>query len=66
MKAIAPQISHNNKKAFKIAKNMCKRVQVKKDKVLTTSKMLKDYKKKPRHSKQKQGKLLRECHKDLG
>ena len=45
---------------------MCKRVQVKKDKVLTTSKMLKDYKKKPRQSKQKKGKLLRECHKDLG
>ena len=50
--ALAPQLSHNTKKAFKIAKKMCKRDQVKKDEVLTTPEMLEDYKKKPRHSKQ--------------
>ena len=52
MEALAPQLSHNTKKAFKIAKKMCKRDQVKKDEVLTTPEMLEDYKKKPRHSKQ--------------
>ena len=65
MEAISPQLSHNTKKAFKIAKKMCKRDQVKKDEVLTTPEMLEDYKKKPRHSKQKK-KLSLECHKDLG
>ena len=35
VETIVAQLSHNTKKAFKIAK-MCKRVQVKKDKVLTT------------------------------
>ena len=35
VETIAPQLSHNTKKAFKIAK-MCKRVQAKKDEVLTT------------------------------
>ena len=52
MEALAPQLSHNTKKAFKIAKKMCKRDQVKKEEVLTTPEMLEDYKKKPRHSKQ--------------
>ena len=52
VEALAPQLSHNTKKAFKIAKKMCKRDQVKKDEVLTTPEMLEDYKKKPRHSKQ--------------
>ena len=52
MEALAPQLSHNTKKAFKIAKKMCKRDQVKKDEVLTTPEMLEDYKKKHRHSKQ--------------
>ena len=59
VEAIAPQLSHNTKKAFKITKKMCKRVQAKKGKVLTTSKMLKDYKKKPRHSKQKMRKIIK-------
>ena len=52
MEALAPQLSHNTKKAFEIAKKMCKRVQAKKGEVLTTPEMLQDYKKKPRHSKQ--------------
>ena len=47
VEAIGPQLSHNTKKAFKIAKRMRKCVQAKKGKVLTTSKMLEDYKKKP-------------------
>ena len=38
---------------------MCKRDQVKKDEVLTTPEMLEDYKKKPRHSKQKQKRKIR-------
>ena len=37
MKAIAPQLSHNTKKAFRIAKKMCKRDQAKKGEVLTTA-----------------------------
>ena len=53
MEAIAPQLSHNTKKAIKIAKKMCKRDQAKKSEVPTTPEMLEDYKKKPRHSKQK-------------
>ena len=53
MKALASQLSHNTKKAFEIAKKMCKRVQAKKGEVLTTPETLQDYKKKPRHSKQK-------------
>ena len=56
VEAIAPQLSHNTKKAFKIAKKMCKRVQAKKDKVQTPPEMLEDCKKKPRHSKQKTSK----------
>ena len=40
-------------KAFKIAKKMCKRVQAKKGKNLTTPEMLEDFKKKPKQSKQK-------------
>ena len=52
MEAIAPQLSHNTKKAIQIAQNMCKLVQAKKGKFLTTPEMLEDYKKKPRHSKQ--------------
>ena len=36
---------------------MCKRVQAKKSKILTTPENLKDCKKKPRHSKQKKKKL---------
>ena len=52
MEALAPKLSHNTKKAFKIAKKMCKRDQGNKDEVLTTPEMLEDYKKKPRHSKQ--------------
>ena len=64
---IAPQLSHDTKKAFKIANNkMCKCVQAKKGEVLTTPEMLEDWKKKPRHSKQKKEKLAKECHKDLG
>ena len=59
MEAISPQLSHNTKKAFKIAKKMCKCVQAKKGKVLTTSKILEDYKKKPRHSKQKKRKIIK-------
>ena len=59
VEAIAPQLSHNTKKAFKIAKKMCKCVQAKKGKVLTTSKILEDYKKKPRHSKQKKRKIIK-------
>ena len=53
---IAPQLSHNTKKAFKIAKKKYKRVQAKKSKVLTTPEMLEDCKKKPRHSKQRKKK----------
>ena len=53
VEAIAPQLSHNTKKAFKIAKKMYKRVQAKNGDVLTTLEMLKDFKKKPRHGKQK-------------
>ena len=49
----APQLCHNIKKAFKIAQKMCKCVQAKKGEVLTTLKMLEDYKKKPRYSKRK-------------
>ena len=52
MEALALQLSHNTKKAFEIAKKMCKCVQAKKSEVLTTPEMLQDYKKKPRHSKQ--------------
>ena len=59
MEAISPQLSLNTKKAFKIAKKMCKCVQAKKGKVLTTSKILEDYKKKPRHSKQKKRKIIK-------
>ena len=66
MEAIAPQLSHNTKKAFKIAKKMCKCVQVKQGEVLTTPEILKDCMKKPRHSKQKEEKLSKEFHKDLG
>ena len=66
VEAIAPQLSHNTRKAFKIAKKMWKRVQVKKGKILTTLKILEDYKKKTRHSKQKREKLSREYLKDLG
>ena len=47
VEAIAPKLSHNTKKAFKIAKKLCKCVQTKKGKILTTSKVLEDYKKKP-------------------
>ena len=36
MEAIAPQPSNNTKKSFKIAKKMCKHVQAKKGKFLTT------------------------------
>ena len=53
MEAIAPQPSHNTKKAVKIAKKRCKRVLAKGDEVLTTPEVLEGYKKKPRHSKQK-------------
>ena len=56
MEAIAPQLCRNTKNAFKIAKKMCKLVQAKKGEVLTTPGMLEDYKKKPRHSKQKKKK----------
>ena len=56
VEAIAPQLSHNTKKAFKIAKKMYKRVQAKNGDVLTTLEMLKDFKKKPRHGKQKKKK----------
>ena len=56
MEAIAPQLSHNTKKAIQIAQNMCKLVQAKKGKFLTTPEMLEDYKKKPRQSKQKKKK----------
>ena len=60
MKAAVPQISHNiEKNAFENAKNIFKRVQAKKGKVLE------GYKKKPRHKKQRK-KLSKECHKDLG
>ena len=60
VKATVRQISHNiEKNAFKNAKNICKRSQAKKGKVLE------DYKKKPRHKEQKK-KLSKECHKDLG
>ena len=45
MEAIGPQLYDNTKKAIKIAKKMCKRVQAKKDKVLTTPEMLEDFKK---------------------
>ena len=51
---------------------MCKCVQAKKGEVQTTPEMLEDWKKKPRHSKQKKKinkikeKLSKECHKDLG
>ena len=46
---------------------MCKHDQAKKGEVLTTPEMLQDYKKKPRHSKQKKKEQLsKECHKDLG
>ena len=57
VETIAPQLSHNTKKAFKIAK-MCKHVQAKKDKVLTTWKMLEDCKKKSRQSRQKKVKII--------
>ena len=53
VEAIAPQLCRNTKNEFKIAKKMCKRVQAKKGEVLTTLGMLEDYKKRPRHSKQK-------------
>ena len=53
-------------KAFKIAKKMCKRVQAKKGKNLTTPEMLEDFKKKPKQSKQKKKNLSKDCHKDLG
>ena len=56
METIAPQLCRNTKNAFKIAKKMCKRVHAKKGEVLTTPGMLEDYKKKPRHSKQKKKK----------
>ena len=52
VEALAPQLSHNTKMAFKIANKMCKRDPGKKDEVLTAPEMLEDYKKKPRHSKQ--------------
>ena len=45
---------------------MCKRVQAKKGKVLTTPEMLEDFKKKPRQRRQKNEKLSKERHKDLG
>ena len=47
---------------------MCKLVQAKKGKFLTTPEMLEDYKKKPRHSKQKKKKekLSKKCQKDVG
>ena len=45
---------------------MCKCVQVKQGEVLTTPEILKDCMKKPRHSKQKEEKLSKEFHKDLG
>ena len=60
MKAIAPQLSHNTKKAFRIAKKMCKRDQAKKGEVLTTPEIMEDYKKQPRHSKQKKKKKRKE------
>ena len=66
MEAIGPQLYHNTKKAIKIAMKMYKRVQAKKGKVLTTPEMLEDFKKKPRQSKQKNEKLSKEYHKDLG
>ena len=66
MEAIGPELYHNTKKAIKIAKKMCKRVQAKKGKVLTTPEMLEDFKKKPRQRRQKNEKLSKECHKDLG
>ena len=56
VEAIAPQLSHNTKKAFKIAKKMYKRVQAKNGDVLTTLEMLKDFKKNSRHGKQKKKK----------
>ena len=56
VETIAPQLCHNTKNEFKIAKKMCKRVQAKKGEVLTTLGMLEDYKKRPRHSKQKKKK----------
>ena len=52
VEAINPQPSHNVKKAVKIAKKRCKRVQIKEGEVLTHSEVLEDYKKKSRHSKQ--------------
>ena len=47
---------------------MCKCVQAKKGKVLTTPKMLEDYKNKTKtqQGKKKKEKLSKECHKDLG
>ena len=64
MEAINPQPSHNTKKAVKIAKKRCKRIQTKEGEVLTHPEVLEDYKKKSRHSKQPK-KLSKECHKDL-
>ena len=51
MEAIAPQLSHNTKKAFKIAKTMCPG---RKRQSSNCSEMLEDYKKKPKHREQKQ------------
>ena len=65
VEAIAPQLSHNTKKAFKIAKKMYKRVQAKNGDVLTTLEMLKDFKKKPRHGKQKKKKKRKISRKQL-
>ena len=68
VEAIAPQLSHNTKTAFKTIKQMCKYVQAKRGKVLTIPKMLEDYKNKTKtqQGKKKKEKLSKECHKDLG
>ena len=63
---IAPQPSHNTKKAFKIIKKMCKHIQANNGKVLPTPEILEDYMKKPRHCEYKKEKLSKEYHKDLG
>ena len=43
VETLAPQLSHNTKKAVKIAKKRCKRVLAKRDEVLTTPDVFEGY-----------------------
>ena len=66
MEVIAPHFSHNTKKASKIAKNGCKRVQAMKGEVLTTPECWKTTRRNQDTASNKKRKIIKGMSKDLG